>query len=100
MTLLLTVIAAIAVTLIWYLKADKKLMLGYLSLIYCGASIMWFVDAVYEYVEMGAEYFQQPSSEIFNSFLLGICVVVLGLIIWLAVLLIKDPYGKIFKNRK
>jgi hypothetical protein len=99
MTLVLTVIAAIVTTIIWYFKADKKLMLGCLSLIYWGASIMWFVDAIYEYVEMGAEYFQQPYYEIFNSFLLGICVVVLGLIIWLAVLLIKDPYGKIFKNR-
>jgi hypothetical protein len=99
MTLLLTVIAAIVVTVIWYLKSDKKLMLGYLSLIYWGASIMWFIDAIYEYAEIGAEYFQQPVSDIFNSFLLGICVVVLGLLIWLAVLLIKDPYGKIFKNR-
>lgn len=99
MTLLLTIIAAIVVTIIWYVKAEKKLMLGTLSLIYWGASIMWLIDAIYEYASMGAEYFQQSFSAVFNDFLLGLSVIVLGLIIWLVVLLIKDPYKKIFKNR-
>jgi hypothetical protein len=100
MTLLLTIIAAIVTTIIWYKKADSKMMLGCLSLIYWGASIMWFIDAIYEFVEMGSEFFNQPISDVVNDLLLGICVVVLGLIIWLTVLFIKDPYGRIFKNRK
>jgi EamA domain-containing membrane protein RarD len=100
MTLLLTIIAGIVTTIIWYKNEQSKLSLGTLSLMYWGASIMWFIDAIFEYAEMGAEYFNQPIADIFNDLLLGVCVVVLGLLIWLVVLLIKDPCNRIFKNRK
>jgi hypothetical protein len=100
MILLLTTIAAVVTTIIWYKNEQSKLSLGTLSLMYWGASIMWFIDAIFEYAKEGAEYFNQPFADVFNDLLLGVCVVVLGLLIWLAIIIIKDPYGRIFKNRK
>ena len=53
MTLLITVFAAAIATILWYnSKADRKL--GTLALMYWGASLMWLVDAVVEYIELGA----------------------------------------------
>ncbi len=98
MTLLTTVFAAIITTVIWYKKMpDNELRLGTLSLIYWGASIMWFVDAIFEYAELKAEYFTPAPADMLNDFFLGLSVVALGLIIWLIILFIKDPKG-IIKN--
>ena len=98
MTLLTTVFAAITTTVIWYKKMpDNELRLGTLSLIYWGASIMWFVDAIFEYAELKAEYFTPAPADMLNDFFLGLSVVALGLIIWLIILFIKDPKG-IIKN--
>ncbi len=94
MTLLITVFAAVAATLVWYnTKSDMKL--GFLALMYWGASLMWLVDAVAEYLEIGAEYFTPAPVEMLNDAYLGLSVTALGLVIWLVVLLIKDPKGKI-----
>ncbi len=94
MTLLVTVFAAIICTLLWYMKApDRSLQLGTLCLMFWGASIMWLVDAVVEYSEIGAEFFMQDSADMLNDLYLGLSVVALGLIIWLVILLIKDPKG-------
>lgn len=92
MTLLTAVFAAIASTIVWYLcPSRKEMQLGTLTLMFWGASLMWFVDAIYEYIEMGASYFTPVASDMLNDFFLGISVVALGLIIWLVILLIKDP---------
>ena len=49
MTLLVTVIAAVIVTAIWYKTAPKSQMqLGVLCWMYWGASLMWLVDAIFE----------------------------------------------------
>ena len=94
MTLLTTVFAAIICTIIWYRNApDSKMQLGTLCLMFWGASIMWFVDAIVEYSEMGAEFFAQDASDMLNDLYLGLSVVALGLIIWLVIVLIKDPKG-------
>ena len=95
MTLLITVFAAIISTLVWYFKADNRIRLGTLCLIYWGASLMWLVDAIAEYLELGAEYFTPAPLDMLNDAYLGLSVVALGLIIWLALLLIKDPKGRI-----
>lgn len=96
MTLLVTVFAAIVSTVFWYRGAPKDSMkLGVLSLMYWGASLMWLVDAVVEYLELGAEYFAPAAADMLNDAYLGLSVVALGLIIWLAVLLVKDPEGKV-----
>lgn len=94
MTLLITVFAAIISTLAWY-KIETDMKLGTLCLMYWGASLMWLVDAVVEYIEVGAEYFTPAAADMLNDSYLGLSVVALGLIIWLAVLLIKDPSGRV-----
>lgn len=99
MTLLITVIAAIAATVIWYTSENRDTYkLGTLSLIYWGASLMWLMDFVFEYAELKAEYFNQEFADILNDSLLGVAVVALGLIAWLVILLIKDPKG-VFKKK-
>ena len=55
MTLLITVLAAVAATIVWYnSERARALKVGVLCYLYWGASIMWFVDAVFEYAELGA----------------------------------------------
>ncbi len=94
MTLLTTVFAAIICTIIWYKTAPKSEMkVGTLCLMYWGASLMWLVDAIFEYAELQAEYFTPAPADMLNDFFLGLSVVALGLIIWLGILLIKDPKG-------
>ena len=94
MTLLVTVFAAIVATIVWYKNSPKDDMkVGTLSLIYWGASLMWMVDAIFEYAELKEEYFNPAAQDMLNDFFLGLTVVALGLVIWLVVLLIKDPKG-------
>ena len=94
MTLLITVFAAVISTVIWYRGApESEMKVGTLCLMYWGASLMWFVDAVLEYAELGAEFFTPEPLDMLNDAYLGLSVVALGLVIWLAVLLIKDPKG-------
>lgn len=98
MTLLVTAFAAIITTVIWYKNApDSTMQLGTLCLMYWGASIMWLVDAIVEYFEVGAEFFMQDGADMLNDLYLGLSVVALGLIIWLVILLIKDPRGVVKK---
>lgn len=94
MTLLITVIAALVATIIWYANEKRDTYkLGTLSLIYWGASLMWFVDFVNEYIEMRAQYFEQDFADILNDSILGITVVAIGLVVWLVILFFKDPKG-------
>ena len=94
MTLLITIFAAVICTILWYTKAPKNEMkLHILCFMYWGASIMWLVDAIYEFAELHADYFQPAPADMLNDAFLGLSVVALGLIIWLIVLLIKDPKG-------
>ena len=94
MTLLTTVFAAIISTIVWYKGAPKSEMkVGILCWLFWGASLMWLVDAIFEYAELGAEYFTPAPADMLNDLFLGLSVVALGLIIWLIILLIKDPKG-------
>ncbi len=96
MTLLITVFAAVISTVLWYaIDSTNKIKLGTLSLMYWGASLMWLVDAIFEYIEMGAEFFTPVPADMLNDTYLGISVTVLGLVIWLVILLINDPKGVI-----
>ena len=98
MTLLITVFAAVFVTVKWYTRKDDSMKLGILCFLYWGASIMWFVDALFEYAELKAEYFTPALEDMVNDAFLGLSVVALGLIIWLVRLLITDPKGVIRKT--
>ena len=94
MTLLTTVFAAIICTVIWYKNAPKdEMKVGILCWMFWGASLMWLVDAIFEYAELKAEYFTPAPADMLNDLFLGLSVVALGLIIWLVILLIKDPKG-------
>ena len=98
MTLLITVIAAVVCTAIWYKNApNNQLRIDILCWMYWGASIMWFVDAIFEYAELEAEYFAPAPKDMLNDAFLGFSVVALGLVIWMAILLIKDPKGVVKK---
>ena len=95
MTLLITVFAAIIATIKWYTSKDDTMKIGTLALIYWGAALMWSVDAVFEYIELGAEFFTPAAEDMLNDAFLGVAAVALGLIIWMVMVLIKDPKGKV-----
>ena len=103
MTLLVTVFAAVICIAIWYKNApESKMQLGLLCWLFWGASLMWLVDAVFEYAELKAEYFTPEPADLLNDLFLGLSVVALALVIWIVVLLVKDPRGvlraKLFKK--
>ncbi len=95
MTLLITVFAAAAATICWYTHIDGKMKIGTLALMYWGAALMWLVDAAVEYMEVGAEYFTPSLTDMLNDTYLGLSVAALGLVIWIAILLVKDPEEKL-----
>ena len=98
MTLLITVFAAIIATVKWYTRKDDTMQLGTLCFLFWGASIMWLVDALFEYAELHEEYFTPAIEDMVNDSFLGLSVVALGLIIWLVKLLISDPKGTLRKT--
>jgi hypothetical protein len=88
MWLLITALAAIIATALWYAGAPgNKYKLGFLSLLYWGATIMWLVDHVVAYVQDGGRFFEVSA----DATALGLSVVLLGLFVWLVVLLVSDP---------
>lgn len=94
MALLTTIFAAIISTIIWYSHApENEMKVSVLCWMYWGASLMWLVDAIFEYAELHEAYFTPEPVEMLNDFYLGLSVVALGLIIWLVILLVKDPKG-------
>ena len=94
MTLLTTIFAAIICTIIWYKNSQRNEMkIGILCWMYWGASLMWLVDAIFEYAELKAEYFTPAPVDMLNDFFLGLSAIALGLIIWLVILFVKDPKG-------
>ena len=95
MTLLLTVFAAVITTAIWYKKNDENMLLGPLCWMFWGASLMWLVDAIFEYAELKAEYFTPALEDMINDAFLGLSVIALALVIWIVILLIKDPRGTV-----
>ena len=94
MTLLTSVFAAIICTIVWYKNAPKnEMMIGVLCWMFWGASLMWLIDAIFEYAELGAAYFTPALKDMANDLFLGLSVVALALIIWIVILLIRDPKG-------
>lgn len=95
MTLLITVFAAIISTILWYNRKDDLMKLGTLCFLYWGASLMWLADAIFEYAELYEAYFTPEPIDMLNDAFLGFSVVALGLIVWLVILLVKDPKGSV-----
>lgn len=99
MTLLVTVFAAVICTVIWYRNAPKsRMMVSVLCWIYWGASIMWLVDAIFELAEEGTAFFTPEPAQVLNDLYLGLAVIALGLVVWIIILLIKDPRGVFRKS--
>ena len=98
MTLLLTVFAAIITTVKWYNRENDNMKLHVLMYIFWCASLMWFVDAIAEYIELGAEYFNPALEDMINDSFLGLSVIAFALIIWVVYLLVKDPKGVVRKS--
>lgn len=94
MTLLATVFAAVICTVIWYQSGTaRELKVGTLCWMFWGASLMWLGDAIFEYSELGAEYFAPAAADMLNDFFLGLSVIALALVVWTVILLVKDPKG-------
>lgn len=89
MTLLLSTIAATVCTILWYRNmADDKMKIATLALIYWGSSLMWFVDAVFEYRELKTAYFTPDLTQMLNDGFLGVSIITLGMMIWIFQLII------------
>ena len=99
MTLLVSVFAAVISTVIWY-RSEKRdeMKLSVLCFMFWGASLMWLVDAIFEYAELKAAYFTPAPADMLNDLFLGLSVVALALVIWLVILLVKDPKGIVKKT--
>ncbi len=95
MTLLIAVVAAVICTVKWYNRKDNNMVLGPLCVMYWGASLMWLGDAIWEYAELQADYFAPAAADMLNDIFLGLSVVALGLVLWMIILLVKDPRGRI-----
>ena len=92
MTLLISVFAAVIVTILWYTNENaRELKVGLLCYMFWGASLMWTVDAIAEYVELKAAYFTPALEDMINDTFLGLSVVAFALVIWVAYVLMKDP---------
>ena len=91
MCLILTAVAAVLSTVVWYAsKTMREMKISVLCWLFWGASIMWLVDLVFEYAEEGAKVFEPSFADALN---VGLAVITLALVIWTAVLLIRDPKG-------
>jgi len=98
MTLLVSIFAAVITTAIWYKNApNSQMKIGVLCWMFWGASLMWLADAIFEYAELGAAYFTPAPADMLNDLFLGLSVVALAMIIWIVIVLIKDPKG-VFKE--
>ena len=54
---------------------------------------MWLVDSIVEYAEIGSDFFTPTPLDMLNDLFLGFSAVAFSLVIWLVVLLVKDPKG-------
>ncbi len=86
MCLMLTCLAAVVTSILWYFKdAKNSYKLGTLALMYWGASLMWLVDCVFAL--MDGEAFLDLS---FDDTLLGGLIVLCGVVAWFVILIYKD----------
>ncbi|MBO4350655.1 MAG: hypothetical protein J6A01_06915 [Proteobacteria bacterium] len=92
MTLLISIFAAVIFTFLWYKNApEDKYKFSFLCWIFWGASLMWLVDAIFEFIEQKEEYFTPAATDMVNDAFLGLSVVALGMVVWIVYLIIKDP---------
>ncbi len=94
MCLILTAVAAVVCTAIWYASETMRDMkISVLCWLYWGAASMGLVDVVFGYAEEGAAVFEPSVADVMNDSLLGLAVITIALVIWTAVFLVCDPNG-------
>jgi hypothetical protein len=96
MWLIILAFSSTIATAIWYSQAENdKYMLKLLSLILWGATIMVFVDHVMGYLMEGGEFLELTV----EATVLGFILLIAALVVWEAVLLLKDPKGVLYKKK-
>ena len=90
MWLILTAIAAFVTTILWFAWAPaERYKLGFLCLVYWGATLMWLVDHVISFLQEGGLFLEIS----WNGTALGVSALALGLLAWLARLLLPHSRG-------
>jgi hypothetical protein len=89
MWLVITLVAAIGVTILWY-SAPRIYKLDLLSLMLWGASYMILVDHLLGY-QGGSFVKMETGGLITNGLVIGIVMLIPVFIIWITVLIIKKP---------
>lgn len=56
---------------------------------------MWLADAIFEYAELGADYFAPALEDMANDAFLGLSVIALALVVWLVIVLVRDSKGTV-----
>ncbi|RLF47822.1 MAG: hypothetical protein DRN29_01570 [Thermoplasmata archaeon] len=98
MWLVMTTLAAVIATAIWYISDEAREIynIGFLNLILWGTAIMVFVDHVIGYLSEGGEFIETTP----DAILLSIIMLIAAILIWEIVLLIKDPKGVLKSIKK
>ena len=98
MWLVMTTLAAVIATAIWYISDEAREIynIGFLNLILWGTAIMVFVDHVIGYLSEGGEFIETTP----DAMLLSIIMLIAAILIWEIVLLIKDPKGVLNSIKK
>lgn len=99
MTLLIIWCAAIISTVV-KLKWDKQNQqhVSTLALIYWGASLMWVIDAMYQYIELRDKYWSDLVKNSISDLYLGILMIAIGVIMWQGMIQIKGFKERIRKH--
>ena len=88
--LLITALAGVVSTIIWYIKSPgEKYRLSLLSWLFWGATIMIFVDHLVSYILEKEEILEMTS----EAALLGLTLIITALVIWVIILILTDPKG-------
>lgn len=99
MTLVITFIAAVIATIVWYVKApDNTYRIGTLALMFWAAALMWCVDGAFCLMEGEAFIEIVDTAAMFDDAALGLVVVGVGLCAWVLYLVLRDPknvFGKV-----
>jgi len=86
MWLITTSLAAVITTAIWCIKDPQgKFKLGFLSLIFWGATLMIFVDHLVGYIIERGEFLEIN----LDALLVGLVLITAALVIWAIALLLK-----------
>lgn len=88
MWLLILAYSAAITTVLWYSRAENDVYgFKYLASILWGATIMVFIDHLYSYLTEGGEFMEVSV----DSAVLGFSMLLIAILLWIAIIFIKDP---------